>query len=131
MTLTDEALKLIADRGPMRFKEVQTATGWPAKRCKWVLQYLVERRFDLQRNNGFFELTDANAVHPMPNPQNQPADRTGQHGLSELLRQAGGQDAPGQGAGQSHAGRDCKAPRKPTESGCAGACGRGGAGVTA
>jgi hypothetical protein len=51
--------------------------------------------------------------------------------LPALLRQAGGQDAPGQDAGQGHAGRDCKAPRKPAESGCAGACGRCGAGVKA
>jgi len=70
-------------------------------------------------------------LHPMPNPQNQPTDRTGQHGLPDLLRQAGGQDTPGQDAGQSHAGRDCKAPRKPAESGCTGACGRCGAGVKA
>lgn len=69
MTLTDEALKLIADRGPMRFKDVQTATGWPAKRCKWVLQYLVERRFDLQRNNGFFELADGNNYTKLPDVQ--------------------------------------------------------------
>lgn len=130
MTRTHAALQLLA-HGPPRFKEFQAITGWPEKRCKWVPQYLEERRFAIRRNKGFFELIDANAVHPMPNPQNQSADRSCQHEMSALLRQAGGQDAPGQDAGQGHAGRDCKAPRKPTESGCAGTCGRCGAGVKA
>lgn len=56
MTRTHAALQLLA-HGPLRFKEFQSITGWPAKRCKWVLQYLDERRFDVRRNKGFFELT--------------------------------------------------------------------------
>jgi hypothetical protein len=67
----------------------------------------------------------------VPSPRHEPAVRQGADDVPALLRQAGGQDAAQQGAGQGHAGGDCMAPGKPAAGAGAGAGGQTAEGVNA